>query len=381
MSRVGHNDGVGRSTIARAWLPVFLASGWAAAPVGAQGPTSAPADPPVQVIRVGPATGTECPSVEEVAKAISDRPPDAGAPAAAAENTRPARLELTQVSPGTIRIELIASSGTTILERTLEALTPGALGRRADEPHNRDACVALADTISLIVQRYFKHLEYRDETAVAPMPSPPAPPAPPPPAPRVAATVTATPAVEEPSHPLRTVLLGAVADLSGPFAEPWGASVWTPSGGLGVQLGWTRLTLLAQGSVGGSVTTPAIADSAGGTFSVRPASARLAAGLLFPFASVVLVPCVAGGADLLFENPRGLRGGTSSRTTEPILEAGARFTLRLGRHAFVEPHVFGVLNLRPHDFHVTGLTQPVLRTERAYLRTGLSFGFAHDLGV
>jgi len=366
-------------TIARLWLLVLLAAELTASAARAQAPAAGAPAPPVQVIRVGPSADSDCPSVEEVAKAIGDRPPDASAPAAPADGSRPARLELTQVSPGTIRLELIASSGATVLERTLEALTPGEAGRRPDDPRNRDACVALADTISLIVQRYFKHLEYRDQAALPAAPSPPPPSRPP--SATVETTVTARPAAAPaPSHALQTVLLGAVADVSGPYAEPWGASVWTPSGGLGVQLDWERLTLLLQGSVGGSITTPGIADSAGGTFSIRPASFRLASGLLFHFASIVLVPCVAGGADLLFETPLGLRGSASNLSVEPIVEAGVRLSLRLGRRAFIEPHVFGALNLRPHDFRVSGLAEPVLRTARAYLRTGLSFGLAHDVG-
>ncbi len=283
------------------------------------------------------------------------------------------------MSPGAIRVELITAAGASVLERTLEVLGPAAPARRSENPHGRAACLALADTISLIVQRYFKHLEYHDEAATPAPTSNPPPPAPlvaPAPAP----VLIAAPPPSSGGRGPRILLVGAIADLAGPFSQPWGDSVWTPSGGLAVALGWARWTLIAQGAVGASVKTPAIPDSAGGTFSYRPVPLRIAAGLRLPFANSTLTPSLGAGADLLFDSAHGLRNGGSSLTTEPVIEAGARYTLRLGRNTFVEPHLFGVLNLQPHDFQVAGLTQPVLRTARFYARAGLSFGIAHDIG-
>lgn len=338
----------------------------------AQAQTPEPRSPALTVIHVNPQPGVDCPSAAEVTKAIDDRVPGAVSATIPNSGGAAARLVLTPVGPGAIHVELVSATGASVLERTLEAVTAPA-PRHGEAAGGGAACLALADTISLIVQRYFRHLEYRDEPplpTVAPRPPPPAPSAP------AAISVLAPAAPERP----RTLLVGVTTDMAGPFTQPGGDTIWTPSVGLAVAVEWRHWTLAAQGAVGASVRSRLIPNSDSGRFSYLPVPLRLAIGFRLPFARGFFSPTAAAGADLLFETERGLRGGGPSLTAEPIVEAGARWTLRLGPRAFIEAHAFGALDLQPHDFQITGLPGPVLQTARWYGRGGLSLGVAYDLG-
>ncbi|HEY2900695.1 MAG TPA: hypothetical protein VGL59_08980 [Polyangia bacterium] len=335
---------------------------------------SPPDQPPgalaLEVIRVDPQRGADCPTASQVTSAINTRLPGMIGESAAADGGKTARLVLTQLGPNTTRVELVSAGGAPVLERTLELLAQEEPGKHAEGNRSTAACAALADTISLIVQRYLRHLEYRDE---APAPVEEVVRAAPPPA-------AALPPPTAERGGLRALLVGAVGDLGGPINEPWGTSLWTPGAGLGVELDWTRLALSAQATVGTTVKAQAIPDSDGGTFTYVPVPLRASAGWRLLFAKGTLAPTVGGGVDLLFESVRGLRASSnSSVSVEPVLEGGANYTLPLGSHGFVAAHSFAVLNLRPHDFQVTGLPSSVLRTPRAYARAGLSFGAVFDV--
>jgi hypothetical protein len=327
--------------------------------------------PTLTVIRADPQPGVDCPTAGQVTAAINDRIPGMVRPDAADAGGPTARLMLTQVSPNAIRVELIAATGAPVLERTLEILKPqggGHDGGAEDgaEVANHDAtgCAALADTISLIVQRYLRHLEYRDESTV-PEPSlttirrPPAEPPRPPP-------------FRSPAPP--QVLASATGDVLGPFPEPWGGSVWTPAAGLSIELAWMHWALSAQAAIGTAVRTRALPGSENADFSYLPVPVRIAAGWRIPMSKGAVTPTLGAGADLLFETAHGLRGNSPAVSAEPMVEAGLNYTLPVGARAFVAAHVLGDLNLRPHDFTVTGLPSPVLKTPRLYARSGLSVG-------
>ncbi|HEX3698945.1 MAG TPA: hypothetical protein VH374_26485 [Polyangia bacterium] len=332
----------------------------------------APDQPPgsplakIEVIRVNAQRGADCPTADQVTSAINARLPGMISDSTATDGGKPARLVLTQLGPNATRVELISAGGAPVLERTLELLAPEEPGKHADGNRGTAACAALADTISLIVQRYLRHLEYRDETPAT--------------APIEALVRAPPPAPPSARRGLRALLIGAVGDVGGPFGEPSGASVWTPGAGLGVELAWMRLALSAQATVGTTVKAEAIPDSDGGTFTYMPVALRAAAGWRLPVAKGTLAPTLGGGVDLLFETVRGLRATSGgSFSAEPVLEGGANYTLPLGAHGFVAAHSFAVLNLRPHDFQVIGLPSSVLRTPRAYARAGLSFGAVFDV--
>ncbi|MEA2696455.1 MAG: hypothetical protein QOI66_726 [Myxococcales bacterium] len=334
------------------------------------------------VIRVDPQPGIDCPTAGQVTTAINDRLPGTVRPDAPDAGGPTARLVLAQVSPNAIRVVLIAATGAPVLERTLEILNPQGGDRdggaevanpRTGANHDGTGCAALADTISLIVQRYLRHLEYRDEPTVLArsqdkqgLDK------------RSMATIRRAPA-ETPGPPprpaeRRQVLVSATGDVLGPFPEPWGASIWTPAAGLSVELAWMHWSLSAQAAIGAAVRTRALPGSENAGFSYLPVPLRIAAGWRIPLPKGTLTPTVGAGADLLFETAHGLRGSSPGVSAEPTVEGGLNYTVPVGGRAFVAAHVLADLNLRPHDFMVTGLSSPVLKTTRLYARSGLSVG-------
>jgi hypothetical protein len=337
------------------------------------------------VIRVDPQPGLDCPTAGQVTAAINGRLPGMVRPDAADAGVPTARLTLTQVSPNAIRVELVAATGASVLERTLEIVNPQrgegggdhdagaevANPRTGANYHEGTGCPALADTISLIVQRYLRHLEYRDEPTIlepsltAIRRTPAEPPRPPP-----------TRVAER-----RSVLASATGDVLGPFPEPSGDSIWTPAAGLSVELAWTHWSLSAQAAIGAAVRTRALPGSETAGFSYVPVPLRIAAGWRIPLPRGAVTPTVGAGADLLFETAHGLRGSSPGLSGEPVVEAGLNYTLPIGARAFVAAHVLADLNLRPHDFMVTGLSSPVLTTPRLYARGGLSVGVVFGDGL
>src|SRR5215471_933359 len=126
---------------------------------------------PLAAITIAPPGASEegCPSPRQVSDGLTARLPGAVLPAV--EAAGPATLRVTIFDPpgGGIRFQLTNADGETVLYRTL----PPPPGHPAD-------CVALAETVALIVDRYLHEVGYE----APPLPPPASPPA---------ATVTATP--------------------------------------------------------------------------------------------------------------------------------------------------------------------------------------------
>jgi hypothetical protein len=130
---------------------------------------------PVISVPIVPPAGTEdtCPSARQVSDALQTHLPGLVQPAAAGR-TDALRAVLDIPSDGTVvHFSLLDARGDVQLRRSIPA--PGR-GRPATE------CVALAETLAEIVERYLSSVDYQaSETAPPPPPSalPPRPPAPP----------------------------------------------------------------------------------------------------------------------------------------------------------------------------------------------------------
>jgi hypothetical protein len=128
------------------------------------------------VAPAGPDDG--CPSPRQLTEALGAHLPGIVVPLGAPPSPSAHRLAVAADAAGTVRVDLVDPGGEMLLRRVL---TPGERTRAAD-------CPALAETVALIVERYWHEVGY--DVPPLPVPAPAAPRAPPPPTP--APTITAT---------------------------------------------------------------------------------------------------------------------------------------------------------------------------------------------
>jgi hypothetical protein len=131
------------------------------------------------VAPAGPDDG--CPSPKQVSVALTARLPGTVLPLGQPPRPGALRLAVGADAAGTTRVDLADQGGGTLLRRVL----PVASGAARD-------CAALAETVALIVERYWREVGY-DAPPLPPVPSPPPTPAPSPPRP--------PPVVEDSPHP------------------------------------------------------------------------------------------------------------------------------------------------------------------------------------
>jgi len=122
------------------------------------------------LIAVSGAPEQTCPGPRQVTDALTARLPGAVLPHGQPTKPGMLRLAVAAEAAGGIRIDLADPEGAPLLHRVL-AVTRGP-----------GECAALADTIALIIERYWREVGY-DAPPLAPPAPPPAPPPPPPPAP------------------------------------------------------------------------------------------------------------------------------------------------------------------------------------------------------
>jgi hypothetical protein len=171
-----------------------------------------PRAPDSHIIAVSVAPEQACPAARPVTEALAARLPGAVLPYG--QGARPGMLRLSITSDATsIRIDLADPDGAPLLHRVIApARAPGE-------------CAPLADTIALIIERYWREVGYDAPPLQPPAPpTPPPPPPPPPPAPAPVVTPAAT--VEKqappPTHeraqapvPLRLSVAAAIAGRAG----------------------------------------------------------------------------------------------------------------------------------------------------------------------
>jgi hypothetical protein len=125
--------------------------------------------PDSHVITVSVTPDQSCPAARPVTEALAARLPGFVLPHGQAARPGMLRLAVTTDATG-IRIDLADPDGAPLLHRVL------AVARAPGE------CAALADTIALIIERYWREVGY-DAPPLPPPTPPPPPPPPPPPAP------------------------------------------------------------------------------------------------------------------------------------------------------------------------------------------------------
>ena len=293
---------------------------------------------PLLAIVIAPPSGPDeaCPSARQVTAALQAHvggmivnPDPKGAALPRADLLR---AVLDVPGDGTVvRFSLVDGFGEVQLHRALPA--PGRGGPAAD-------CVALAETIATIVERYLSSVPYRTKETEPPPPPPPppAPPAPP-----------ATPGPE----PVR----GEVPPGAGALDA---RRTWITAG-----LGWRAATQgksLFELRVGGALEVTrgarpwaaslhAAADQGqvadvqagpgygAGSISFRRFTGRLGLGIALPAGPGVLEPALGAGVDVFVKETSTTSPASSTRSirTVPAAEAQVGYRIALSRHFFVRP--------------------------------------------
>jgi hypothetical protein len=320
---------------------------------------AAPVDAPPYEIDVGEiASGADaCPSQAELAEALESHMPGIVAHGAHEPGTSLLRLSLTMSPDGLARVTMTDAAGALRLERELDLPKSGASPGARD----RAACVTLAETVTLIVERYMRHIGYHEPpppALVAP-PLPPEPPAPPPaPPPR-------------PPNIQGRLGLGVGARL--PYPSSWRVE---PQLTAAVRFG--HLDVSALVGVALLVTEDVPMTSGHGSLTLRTIPARLALGWTVPVAArLALLPSVAGGLDVVRAETHGIGVGGRSSAAEPMAEAGLRLLAQLTRRVWIDAFAFQGLTIRPETFWVTDAQMaeiPIFTTPRVYTRVGVDFG-------
>jgi hypothetical protein len=306
-----------------------------------------------------------CPSQDQLAEALAARMPGVVArpghePAAGPPTTpppTPLHLAVTLTPEGVARVTMTDATGALRLERDLDlpgsAATPGEPPR---PPHERGAaCATLAETIALIVERYMRHIGYHE-----------------PPPPTLVETPLPPPPLEPPRPP-RGARLGLGASARPPWGMPWRLE---PELSGGARLG--HLDVSATFGIGLPVDESVPMSSGAGTFRLWSLPFRLAAGWAIPLdGHLTVTPAIAGGADIVFGQTRGIGQTRQSTALEPAIEGGGTVRWAVTQRVWIDAHVFQGIDLRPEEFFVA--TSPtssltVLMTPRTYTRMGVDFG-------
>jgi hypothetical protein len=313
------------------------------------------------VAPAGPDDG--CPSPKRVSVALAARLPGTVLPLGQPPRTGALRLAVGPDAGGATRVDLTDHGGGVLLRRVL----PVARGAAGD-------CAALAETVALIVERYWREVGY-DAPPLAPPPPPPALPPPPPPPP----VVDESPAPPPPPRiyvPLRWSLAPAIAAQMG------------DSGGLATAalvaltferpMMGRRVGLRISAGVGNSTTIA----TQWGEASFRTLPARVGAYVPLPLPLGQLEPGIGVGVNVISVGVTD-NGAPATSLRAPGLCAG-RFCASPGadvalgwaltspRHVYVRVLTRAGVTV-PYGFvNIDG--EPVWSTARTYLDVGLESG-------
>ena len=320
-----------------------------------------PAALPVFALLVVAPTGPDdgCPSARQVTEAMQARFPASVLPAdpASSQNRPDVLRALLDIAPDAtvVRFSLIDARGDTQLRRTLPA--PG----RGRPPSD---CVALADTLAAIVERYLGFISYESSEADVPIVrAPAAEPAPPAPA---APAVPAVPVAPRPRAGL--VLIGAGWRM---VSEGQSA----PEGRVGAGLELTRsprrvagfLTLGLSPGVSGSFTRDGQMRSA----TLRRFPARVGALLELPAGPGLVEPALELGLDLLVLSVKGPESASYGVASGVDAAVGYRLPTR---SLYVKPKAAIGLTIVRHNIFSDESSQPVFQTPRATASFGIETG-------
>jgi hypothetical protein len=315
----------------------------------------------IEVTDVSAATDA-CPSREQVAEALEAHMPGVVARSGGATGPGLLHLSLTITPEGLARVTMTDATGAVRLERELDLAASAATGRDRALPRDRASCLAFAETVTLIIERYMRHLGYHEPPPPALVPPPEPPAAPPPP-----------PAPDEAGPERGRLGLGLF------FRPPYGGPTHLePTLSGAARIGPLEVSASVAATLAIRRTIPM--SGGAGSFTLLSFPARLTIGWPIALgAPLTLVPAVAGGADVVLAQTRGIGATRRSSAVEPVAEAGLAFRAALTRRFWFDIQVFQGIDLRPEEFYVTDpMTQrsvTILMTPRTYSRIGANFGF------
>lgn len=315
----------------------------------------------VALVVAPPAAGPDddCPSARQVGDAMQARfGASLIAPETAGVATRPdvLRSVLDVAGDGTVvRFSLVDARGETQLRRTL----PAAGRSRAN-----NECLALADTLAAIVERYLSGIAYNPADPLLPASTPP-----------TVGKAADAPASAETGR-------GALALVGFGWRMPRGTGgdpgEWEAR--LGAQVELTRatprlLTGLSVGVAPAAETELTVGDSTR-TISLRRFPLRLAALLAVPAGAGWVEPTVEAGVDLLIASSSAGRRVPASRSTGFAfgMEAAVGYRLKIVGAWYARPRITVGLAARRY-VDVEGFPYPLFSTPRGYASFGIDTGF------
>jgi len=312
-----------------------------------------------------------CPAPRQVTDALIARLPGVVLPHGQTARPGMLRLAVATDSGGSIRLDLADPDGAPLLHRVL-AVTRGP-----------GECAALADTIALIIERYWREVGYDAPPTPPPAaPTPPPSPAPPPPpapvvrtpeptpAPAVVETRRAAPAPSGPAVPLRWSLAAALAGRAGDGGARDGAA----SIALAVE---SHIGFRLSAGVGtGSTAGPAVVET-----DFRRFPLRLGGYLPIALGIGQLEPGLGIDLDLISYTVRNDTGRVGLRPPaacsgglcrSPGADVALGWSLSSSRHVYVRGLARAGISA-PYDFALND--DQIWRTPRTYLEVALESGF------
>jgi hypothetical protein len=335
------------------------------------------------VIAINVAPEQTCPAPRQVIDALAARLPGAVLPPGQPARPRMLRLAIATDPTGGVRIDFADPEGVPLLHRVL-APTRGP-----------GECAALADTIALIIERYWREVGY-DAPPLAPpptpppAPTPPPPPASPPPPPAPTVTVEAH-RVAPPAHDDTTP--GPPHGDATP-APPWrwsaAAAVAGRAGDAGARDASALIAVAVEGRIGfrlsGGVSTGTTATLDTGQADFRRFPFRLGGYVPIRVGVGQLEPGLGVDLDLISFSVRGDAGMTNLRLPEscsgrlcraPGADLALGWSYASSHHIFVR--ALARLGLAAsYNFDTLAGSPPMAerdwRTPSTYLEVGLESG-------
>jgi hypothetical protein len=300
-----------------------------------------------------------CPSPRQVADAVAARLPGAVLPLGQAPRPAAVRLAVSADAGGALRVDMTDQGGAPLLRRVL----PAARGTGGD-------CVALAETVALIVERYWREVGY-DVPPLAAAPPPPA--APPSPAPFVEEQPPPAPSPPRVVTPIAWSLGAAAAGQVGD----------TGARGATALLAFTRERPIAGRRVGvrlsAGVGTGTTVPTQLGEASFRPLPVRAGAYLPIPLPFGQLEPGIGVGAEIIMVGVSAVGVGIGPRTlcpgsvcVSPGADIALGWTLTSARHVYVRLLTRAGINV-PYEF-LNPNREPAWSTPRTYLNIAIESG-------
>jgi hypothetical protein len=319
-----------------------------------------------------------CPAPRQVTDALITRLPGVVLPHGQPARPGMLRLAVATDAAGGIRLDLSDPDGAPLLHRVL-AVTRGP-----------GECAALADTIALIIERYWREVGY--DAPPTPPPAPPAPPSPPPP-PSPPAPVARSP--EPPAPPPAAVETRRPA--SPRVAPTPGAALrWSLAAAVAARAGDADardesllLALSTEGRVGvrlsgGASNGTTIVTGTQSRAEFRRLPLRLGGYWPIPVGYGQLEPGLGVNFDLIsFRGIRTSGGATNPMSSglcsgqfcaSPSVDLALGWAFALPHHLFLRALGRGGVTLIPYNFEAVPNGDPIWRTPSTYIEVGIECG-------